>query len=387
MESIPSSERSKNVTNIDLDYDDFPSEKALGVLWEVESDRFSFCVRVLEKPATKWGIMSTVCCLYYPLGMVAPCVLLGMMILQESCRLKSGWDVEVSTDLQGRWRLWLQDLPVLDNFTMDRCVSPAGFGEVKSATLHHFGDACQSGYGCISYLRLLNYSDEVHCTFFFAEASVAPLKQLTIPRMELTAATVAIRVDTQLRAELTIPLDDSQYWTDNIFVLGYIKMIRQDSRPLLPTGWQLFMNVLRALSGIMVPHSWTLLTSHPEAWLPPHWFRTMGGKMVQSFSGNRSSAGLASLVLIRSQKRILMSRPLWYVWHPWRKKQMILWLESWLGFPTGFTCGGLSLCFTGQPRVSNMSCWEPRHFHIQGHQLVCVWFIGSWQDHRALGAE
>ena len=222
-ESIPPSERSKNVTNIPLDYDDFPSEKALGVLGEVESDRFSFCVSVPEKPATKRGIMFTVCSLYDPLGMVAPCVLLGKMILQESCRLKSGWDDEVSADLQGRWRLWLQDLPVLDNFTMDRCVSPAGFEKVKSTTLHHFADACQSGYGCISYLRLLNYSGEVHCTFAFAKSLVAPLKQLTIPRLELTAATVAVRVDTQLRAELTIPLDDSQYWTDSTSVLGYIK--------------------------------------------------------------------------------------------------------------------------------------------------------------------
>ena len=235
--------------------DDFPSEKALGVLWEVESDRFSFCISVPEKPATKRGIMSTVCSLYGPLGMVAPCVLLGKMILQESCWLKSGPDDEVSADLQGTWRLWLQDLPVLDNFTMDRCVSPAGFGEVKSATLHHFADACQSGYGCLYYLRLLNYSDEVHCTFVFAKARVAPLKQLTIPRLELTAATIAVRVDNQLRAELTIPLNDSQYWTDSTSVLGYIKMRRQDSRRLLPTGWQLSMNVLRALSGIMFPHS------------------------------------------------------------------------------------------------------------------------------------
>ena len=155
IESFPPSERSKNVTNSDLDYDDFPSEKALGVPWEVESDCFSFCVSVPEKSATKRGIMFTFCSLYDLLGMLAPSVLLGKMILQESWWLKSGWDDEVSADLQGRWRLWLQDLP----------------------------HACQSGYGCISNVRLLNYSDEVHCTFVFAKACVAPLKQLTIPRL------------------------------------------------------------------------------------------------------------------------------------------------------------------------------------------------------------
>ena len=66
IESTPYSERFKIITNIDLDYDDFPSKKALGVLWEVESDCFRFCVSVPEKPATKQGIMSTVCSLYDP---------------------------------------------------------------------------------------------------------------------------------------------------------------------------------------------------------------------------------------------------------------------------------------------------------------------------------
>ena len=221
--SIPDSEHSKNLKNVDLNCDTFPSEKALGVLWLVETDQLGFRVSPKDKPATKRGILSTVCSLYDPLGMVAPFVLAGKEILQDSSRLKLGWDDDIPDDLSRRWKRWLQDLPNIDNFTIDRCYRPQDFGTLKSATLHHFSDASQSGYGCVSYLRLVNQEDQVHCAFVFGKARVAPLKQLTIPRMELTAAVVAAKVDSQLRSDLSIALEESMFWTDSTSVLCYIK--------------------------------------------------------------------------------------------------------------------------------------------------------------------
>ena len=106
---------------------------------------------------------------------------------------------------------------------MDRCFKPAGFGEIKTATLHHFADASDHGYGSVSYLRLINQDDQVHCSFVCGKSRVAPLKQMTIPRMELTSAVVAAKVDKQLGSELTLPLEDIHFWSDNTSVLGYVK--------------------------------------------------------------------------------------------------------------------------------------------------------------------
>lgn len=52
---------------------------------------------------------------------------------------------------------------------------------------------------------------------------MAPLKQVTIPRLEVTAAVLAVRVDTKLRAELQLPLEKSCFWTDSTSVLKYIR--------------------------------------------------------------------------------------------------------------------------------------------------------------------
>ncbi len=55
------------------------------------------------------------------------------------------------------------------------------------------------------------------------KSRVAPLKQVTIPRMELTAATIAVKMDRMLRQELQINLEDSNFWTDSTTVLRYIE--------------------------------------------------------------------------------------------------------------------------------------------------------------------
>ena len=145
------------------------------------------------------------------------------MIVQQSCRLKLGWDELVPDDLRDKWESWMKELPILDGYHLERCFKPASFGDVTSAQLHHFADASQYGYGCVSYLRLVDVNQCIHCAFVFGKARVAPLKQLTIPRMELTAAVVAAKIDFQLRSELGFPLVTSQFWTDSTSVLGYLK--------------------------------------------------------------------------------------------------------------------------------------------------------------------
>lgn len=68
-----------------------------------------------------------------------------------------------------------------------------------------------------------NSNNVVHVAFLMGKARVTPLKAVTIPRLELTTAVLAVRVDLMLRAELQIPLQESVFWTDITSVLKYIK--------------------------------------------------------------------------------------------------------------------------------------------------------------------
>jgi len=64
---------------------------------------------------------------------------------------------------------------------------------LKLAELHNFADASQIAYGAVSYLRLVDVEDKVHCTFLMGKSRLAHLKPMTIPRDELSAAVIAVQ--------------------------------------------------------------------------------------------------------------------------------------------------------------------------------------------------
>ena len=121
-----------------------------------------------------------------------------------------------------RWQKWMVELPKLASFAVRRCVKPDDFGEIESAQLHHFSDASNYAYGTVTYPRLVSRTDNVHCTLLAGKSRVAPVKPITIPRAELTAATVSVRMNKLMTTELEIPIHDTVYWTDSMTVLKYI---------------------------------------------------------------------------------------------------------------------------------------------------------------------
>ena len=118
----------------------------------------------------------------------------------------------------------MADLPKLSQFSVDRCFKPAGFDFISSSQLHHFSDASEAGFGSVSYLRLVNGQGAVHCSFLCAKSRVAPLKTITIPRLELSAAAISVKQDKVLKRELEIPISSqSVFWTDSTAVLRFVR--------------------------------------------------------------------------------------------------------------------------------------------------------------------
>ena len=222
LSNIPQEDRATEVKDLDLDQDSLAIERALGVQWCIRSDQFKFHVNIQQKPLTRRGILSMMSSVYDPLGMLSPVILPARNVLQELCRLRTGWDDAVPNHLAQQWSTWMEELHQLSDFGVDRCFKPPEFGETVEARLHHFSDASETGYGTVTYLVQKNSSDQIYCSFVLGKARVAPLKPTTIPRLELTAATLAVKVDVMLKKELQLPLSDSKFWTDSTAVLKYI---------------------------------------------------------------------------------------------------------------------------------------------------------------------
>ena len=221
--TIPEEDRRQGVKNRDLITDSLPTERALGIHWNLEHDYLGFCVHLKETPATRRGMLSTVSSIYDPLGFVAPFILPGRKIIQRLCQGEVKWDDPVSCDIRKDWKEWKSYLSILGDITVNRCFKPSNFKSVKEVTLHHFSDASEEGYGQVSYLRLVDTENKIQCAFLMGKSRVALLKFVSIPGLELTAATLSVKISKLIRVELQYNIDKEYFWTDSQVVLGYLQ--------------------------------------------------------------------------------------------------------------------------------------------------------------------
>ncbi|XP_046565841.1 uncharacterized protein LOC124274523 [Haliotis rubra] len=223
LKSIPTEDRAKQIQTCNLDYDEIPIERALGLQWHVSTDMFGFSTDLPSKLVTRRGILSTVSSLYDPLGMVSPVILPAKKILQDLCVDKTlGWDDEILPELNHRWKEWLSGLPQLNDMRIPRCLRPVEFGRIVCRQLHLFSDASSIGYGCVAYLRLLDEGKNINVSFLMGKSRLAPVRTVTIPRLELTAASVSLQLGQQLLNQLDMEIDEVSYYTDSTTVLHYI---------------------------------------------------------------------------------------------------------------------------------------------------------------------
>jgi len=205
-----------------LNLEDQSTERALGMLWHVNTDYLGFDVQVMHnRTKTKRNVLSTLSTVFDPLGYVSPFILQARRIFQQLCRLQKGWDKPLPIELEEQWGRWLADLPEIKRFKVPRCFNPTAL-TIKKAQLHHFSDASEYGYGVASYLRVTLEDNSVYINLIMAKSRLAPLKGSTIPRLELAGALEAVRLDKILTKELEIPLEISVYWVDSQIVLWYL---------------------------------------------------------------------------------------------------------------------------------------------------------------------
>ena len=86
-----------------------------------------------------------------------------------------------------------------------------GIREHRKNRATHFGDASTHGYGACSYLRIINENGDIHSSLLLSKARVGPLKTVSVPRLELQAAVLAVNLRDLLREELQLKVDQEYF--------------------------------------------------------------------------------------------------------------------------------------------------------------------------------
>ena len=122
-------------------------------------------------------------------------------------------------------------MPLLDNLRLPRCLQFTQ--DVDCSTIQTFVDASTEAYGAVLYIRHVLKNEEVITRFVTAKARVAPLKAISIPRLELTAAVLWLRLTEDVSKTLNIQMSDVTFWSDSMNVLWWVRNHSRNFKPFI----------------------------------------------------------------------------------------------------------------------------------------------------------
>ena len=174
----------------------------------------------VETPITQRKILSLVSSVFDPIGLFAP-FSVHMRRLLKSIWTKNGqhWDNEVEPSEEEDFLRWKEQLPIVAETSIDRRYFNK---ERDKAELHVFADASKDTMCAVAYLRSKPKEYSADLAFVIGKCSVAPMRHLSIPRLELQAAVMAVRLKEQIVKEHEMKINSCSFWSDSTTVLQWI---------------------------------------------------------------------------------------------------------------------------------------------------------------------
>ncbi|XP_036337045.1 uncharacterized protein LOC118747130 [Rhagoletis pomonella] len=228
LEGIP---KSHLLTEDFLQFEDSSAVKALGIRWNAKSDYFYFTAKPIENRAviTKRAILSAIAKLFDPIGWLAPVVIVAKIIMQNIWLEGSGWDDTVSTTTLDRWQAFMHDYMNINTIRIPRWVH---FTQTDDAEIHGFSDASEKAYATTVFLRVKT-AERVVVSLLMAKTKVAPVKTVSLPRLELCGAVLLSETLEAVVENLSLVHMKINLWTDSTIVLAWIR------KP--PCSWSTFV--------------------------------------------------------------------------------------------------------------------------------------------------
>ncbi|XP_043258558.1 uncharacterized protein LOC122400888 [Colletes gigas] len=194
--------------------------KTLGITWDARNDSISYFVEspTAIKP-TKRSILSTIAKIFDPLGLLGPVVITAKIIMQRLWQLNIDWDESLPASIHTEWTTFFNQLQHLNNVSFVRNVVQRNSRQVE---LHGFCDASERAYGACIYVRSIDNNGHVETNLLCAKSRVAPLKTITLARLELCGAALLAVLYTTVRAAILHQIDKTILWTDSTIVLNWI---------------------------------------------------------------------------------------------------------------------------------------------------------------------
>jgi len=219
MDILPESDKRDNSADVDLGRQ---SEviKTLGLVWEPNDNVFVFRIAFKDEIRSKREMLSEISKLFDPLGFLGPILTLAKILMQDTWKEDIDWDEALPVGIRNRWTKLKTELSTSTIFRIPRRIS----SEYRSGnvTLYGFCDASQNACGACIYVKIIDKNNQA-ARLLCSKARVAPIKSISIPRLELCGALLLARLIAQVKQACKFEFYRICAYTDSMTTLYWIK--------------------------------------------------------------------------------------------------------------------------------------------------------------------
>lgn len=197
-------------------------KRVLGLVWSSKEDAFSVQVNTIDnKVITKRNMLSNIAKLYDPLGLLSPFTIRAKVMMQSLWIIQVDWDdTDLPADVQYEWLTICKEMNDLTKLSIPRFIGSGG--KAATALLIGFADASKRAYAAAVYLYIQYETGEVKSNLVRAKSKVAPIKTLSIPRLELSAAVELAKLMDTVKTTWLGQIDLCRCYTDSQIVLAWL---------------------------------------------------------------------------------------------------------------------------------------------------------------------
>ncbi|XP_039967839.1 uncharacterized protein LOC120779562 [Bactrocera tryoni] len=208
------------------------NNKTLGIRWNSKKDSFFFLVNPMEKkPAhTKREVLSAIAKLFDPAGWLSPIVITAKIIMQQIWLDKTDWDESLKPLTLHRWNSFVKDYENINKIEIPRWTH---FDPTATIEFHGFSDASEKAYAATLFIRV-SVGHKIWTTLLVSKTRVAPIKTVSLPRLELCGAVLLANLVNSTLSQLHLTQYKNYFWTDSTIVLAWL------NKP--PCSWTTFVS-------------------------------------------------------------------------------------------------------------------------------------------------
>ena len=199
------------------------SSSILGLAWKTDQDCIQVCRGPNEEcPSEKSQrmVLSFVSSVFDPMGIFAP-ITMRMRMLSKSIWNHHGqsWDERLN---EGNKQIFMDRINEMQMIRETSLPKRHFFAIPQNVQLHIFCGASLEAMCIVAYSRAeTDAGNEV--LFVLGNCRIAPIKQLSIPRLELQAALYSVRLRKLIVEEHDLLIDSVTHWTDSITVPQWLQ--------------------------------------------------------------------------------------------------------------------------------------------------------------------